>query len=257
MQLSADDLADASRLIGWAARPKERPARNADSYGRLVQRYLDDGGFAEACHAIAGGAGINLHVDSIAGVVAVADADSPWRMPLSEVMKRVGGSGEDNVGRRKALVGAVLLATAKVAFAQPGHLDDAERVPRVSVAGIVDYLERMATRVSENASDADAIDPGAAAVWRAWEALRRGRSAAKRSSFGDQAGAVKRVCKLLEDEGHLQPFSDADGGTWRATPRFRTAVAALVEDSDIYAALIDASNAPVQTDRASDDGIQA
>jgi hypothetical protein len=63
-------------------------------------------------------------------------------------------------------------------------------------------------------------------------------------SFGDQAGAVKRVCKLLEDEGHLQPFTDADGGTWRATPRFRTAVAALVEDSDIYAALIEAEQAP-------------
>lgn len=244
MQLSADDLADASRLIGWSARPKERPARNVDTYGRLVQRYLDDGGFAEACDAIAGGAGINLHVDPIAGVVAVAEADSPWRMPMSDVMKRVGAVGDDNVGRRKALVGALLLATAKVAFPQPGHLDDSERVPRVSVAGIVEYLERMASRIAEDAPDAEAADAGAAALWRAWESLRRGRSAAKRLSFGDQAGAVKRVCKLLEDEGHLQPFSDADGGTWRATPRFRTAVAALVEDSDIYAALIDAEQAP-------------
>lgn len=252
MNVTADELADASRLIGWSARPKDRPARYADTYGKLVQRYLDDGAFAETCDAIAGGAGINLHVDANAGVVGVAEADSPWRMPLSEVMKRVGGVGEDNVGRRKALVGAILLATAKVAFPQPGHLDDDARVARVSVAGIVEYLERISGRISEEAPDAEAGDPGATALWRAWDVLRRGRSDAKRSSFGDQTGAVKKVCKILEEEGHLMTLSDADGGTWRATGRFRVAVTALVEDSDVYSALID-----VDTNTDTTDGIPA
>lgn len=250
MQLSADDLANASRLIGWAARPRERPGRNED-YQKLVVRYLEDPGFADVCDAVAAGAGIVLHVDATVGVHGVAEADSPWRTPLADVMKRVGNNPQDNAAaRRRALVGAILLATAKVAFPQPGHLDDSERVPRVTTAGILDYLDRIAGRLNDDAPDADADDPGAAALWRAWAALRRGRSNALRASMADQQGAVRKVCRILADEGHLQLVSDADGGTWRATPRFRTAVTALVEESDVYAALIQAEAATVADEGA-------
>lgn len=234
--MTPTDVADASRLLGWAARPKERPARHED-YGRLVRRYLDDSTFATTCDAVAAGAGITLHVDPTAGAVAVAEHDSPWRMPISELMRR-GGT------ERRGLVGAILCSVAKVAFPQSAHLDDPDRVARVSVGGVVDHLDRIAERLGQDAPDAEADDPGAAELWRAWASLRRGRHDAQRASFGDQTGAVKKLCKFLEVEGQLQWVGDDDGGTWRATPRFRTAVAALAEDSDIYAALIRADATP-------------
>ncbi|MGH3630224.1 MAG: hypothetical protein ACRDRL_22630, partial [Sciscionella sp.] len=39
-----------------------------------------------------------------------------------------------------------------------------------------------------------------------------------------------------------------DGGTWTARPRFRFAVAALVEDSDLYALVNDLTTDPVDLD---------
>jgi hypothetical protein len=35
-----------------------------------------------------------------------------------------------------------------------------------------------------------------------------------------------------------------DGGTWRATPRFRIAVTSMVEDSAVYAALLTLVSGP-------------
>lgn len=230
MELTSTDLADAGRLLGWSARPRERPARH-EEYARLVGRYLDDGAFSAACDSVAAGAGLSLHVDRLGGVIAVADSDSALRMPLSELTKRAQND-------RRGLVGAILLSIAKVAFPQPAHLDDAERPGRVSVAAVVEYLARVGERLGAEAPDAEADAPDAAALWRAWGQLRRGRSGAQRASFSDQDGAVKKLCRFLEVEGHLQAVSEADGGTWRATPRFRNAVTSLVSDSDIYTALI-------------------
>lgn len=53
--------------------------------------------------------------------------------------------------------------------------------------------------------------------------------------MGERPGAVNRVCRFLADAGYLTARGDTDGGTWLARPRFRHAVAALCEDSELYA----------------------
>jgi hypothetical protein len=225
------DLVDAGRLIGWGARPKERPARHAD-YTLLVKRYVEEAEFAYICDRIASGLGLALTIDRDVGVVAVAEAESPLRMPLSDFMRRAAPNS------RRALPGLVLLAVAKVAFPHPSHLDDPQRVARISVAGVVEYLNRIVERVGEGGGDAVADRPDDGELWRSWDALRQARSHAERASAQERAGLVKKVCNFLDEEGHLSAVSGDDGGTWRATPRFRIAVTSMVEDSTVYAALL-------------------
>ncbi|WP_370948844.1 hypothetical protein AB5J62_15180 [Amycolatopsis sp. cg5] len=50
---------------------------------------------------------------------------------------------------------------------------------------------------------------------------------------------MNRICKLLTEAGYLNARGDTDGGTWTARPRFRYAVAALTEDSELYALVND------------------
>jgi hypothetical protein len=234
VNVTADDLTDAARLVGWAARPKERPARHAD-YTALVRRYLDDADFSVTCDQVATGLGLSLVVDADVGVVAIADADSPLRMPLSDFVKRTTPTG------RRALPGLVLLAVAKVAYPHPAHLDDAQRVPRVSVAAVVEYLNRLVERIGEGSPDPDADRPDDGELWRSWHALRQARSHAERTSIAERTGLTKRVCRFLEEHGHLALVSDADGGTWRAAPRFRLAVTSMTEDSVIYGRVLTAA----------------
>ena len=231
--VSSDDLADAGRLLGYCARPKERPARDA-RYQRLVQRYDEDAEFAQVCDSVAAGAGLTLIVDGDVGVIATAGGDSPLRMPLSQFMARTNPTG----GR--ALSGVVLLCVVKVCYPQPQHLDDPLRVARVSAAGVTEYLERLVARFADEAGDPDADRPEERELWREWAALRRGRAAAQRASAKDRVGLVKKVCRFLEDEGLLLRASDDDDGTWRATPRMRLVARSIVEDSDLFRALLEA-----------------
>lgn len=238
------DIVDAGRLIGWAARPKEHPARHED-YDRLVRRYLDDDVFAETCDAFAAGLGLTLSVDRQVGAIAIAEPDSALRMPMADFSKRV------NSVVRRAVNGAVLLAIARMAYPNPAQLDDVARVPRVSVGGVVEYLNRICDQRDAEAGDAEAHDEGLDELWRAWLRLRQSRSESQRSSSAERSGLVKKMCGFLEAEGMLSAVSDDDGGTWRATSRMRIAVRDLVEDSDIYGALLErerAANANTTTE---------
>lgn len=234
--MSHADLVDAGRLIAYAARPKERP-RPDDDYSRVVSRYLDDAEFASLCDAVAAGMGLDLVVDRAVGVIAIAESDSPFRMPLSEFMRRTNPP-------TRALLGVVVIAVARVAYPQPSDLDDPARVARVSTAAVAATIDRIVERLASDAEDPDADRPDDAEVWRAWEALRQARAHAQRASVAERSGLVRKVCGYLGDEGHLQQVNDDDGGTWRATPRFRLAVTAMVEDSDIYGAVLAAGGTP-------------
>lgn len=232
MSVTGEDLADIGRLLAYAARPKELPART-EAYRELVDRYLQDEQFALAADRVAAGTGIALHVDPVAGAVAVADADSPLRMPLAEFRK-------NTYPHERALLGIVVLSVARVAYPTNDRLDDEQRVAVVAVSSVVDYLNRLIDRLSEaSAADPEDSDDSLIELWRQWVRMRQDRFDAKRVSIKDRLGIVKRTCEYLEEQGLLQRRSDEDGGTFRATHRFRLAVTALVEDSDLYAGLVE------------------
>ena len=201
---TATDLADAGRLIGWAARPKERPARSI-SYREVVDKYLDNQEFADLVDQVGAGAGLTIIVDRTVGVVAIAEDDSPLREPLSSFMKKATLS--------RAMAGLVILAIVKVAYPLDGQIDDADRVPRVSVFAVTEYVNRLVDGIAAEAGDLDADQPEASELFRAWKALRHARSDLVRSSPKDRPGLVNKVCQHFENEGlFTRPVLD-DGGT--------------------------------------------
>jgi hypothetical protein len=186
---AADDAFDVGRLIAWAARPREVPGRNDDLF-RVISRYRREPDFAAQADAVVVGAGLRLIVDERDGVVVIAEPDSPLRVTVTDIMKRA-------QPYHRAVIGAVLLAVARVAYPDPAMLDDPDRVAVFTTQSVVDALDRAA-RAHAETSDEDA-DAGEATVevWRRWEELAAARPNARRRSVNDRPGAVIRVCRFL------------------------------------------------------------
>ena len=223
---AVDDAIDTGRLLAWAARPRETPRRHDDLF-RVVSRYRREPDFAAHADAVLAGAGLRLIVDERDGVIVVAEPDSPLRVTASDLMKRA-------QPYHRAVIGAVLLTVARVAYPDPAMLDDPDRIAVFTTQSVVDALDRAAQAHADTSDeDADA-EEGSVEVWRRWQELTAARPNARRRSPSDRAGAVNRLCKFLAENGHLTARGETDGGTWLARPRFRHAVAALCEDSELY-----------------------
>lgn len=221
------DAADIGRMLAWAARPREAPGRH-DDYHRLVARYRREPDFAAAVDAFCSGAGLHLIVDERDGAIVSATADSPLRVTLTDVMKRA-------QPHQRAVVGAVLLAIASVAYPEAAMVDDPDRVAVFTTRSVVDLLDRLAQAHSEDVEHDGGLEEDMLESWRGWLALAPARPNAQRRSSNDRPGIVNKICRLLVEAGYLTARGDVDGGTWLARPRFRHAVAALCADSELYA----------------------
>jgi hypothetical protein len=243
-----DRLAAAARLVAFSAAPKESPATSSE-YAELMRRYFDDPDFASAADAIASGLGLNVRPDPTAGMVTWADSDSFLRRSTAELVTRATSPP------RRALLGTALLGIARVAYRNPARLDDPASVATLSVALVVDHIDRLAARLAEEAEDPEAGTPDLAEAHRAWTALPGARIGEQRASMSTRPGLVGKVAGLLVDAGYLRKASDLDGGTYRTTPRFAVAVRSMLDDSDTYPVLLAAlSSMSADTDEPEADG---
>lgn len=225
--MTVTDPSDIGRLLAWAHRSRETPGRNAD-YERLVARYRDDVDFAAAADAVFAGAGLDLVVDDRDGAVVIAASDSPLRATVTNIMKRV-------QPHHRSVIGAIILAVAHTAYPDPVTVDDPDRIAVFTTQSVVDNLDRLASSHAEDAADDDpSADDDLVEVWRRWNDIAPARANAARHSVNERPGIVRKVCGLLVDAGYLTVRSQLDGGTWMTRPRFRHAVAALTEDSELY-----------------------
>ncbi|OHV48669.1 hypothetical protein [Pseudofrankia sp. BMG5.36] len=254
MTLAADAL-DLGRLLAWSARPRESPARH-DDYHRVVTRYLQDPDFAQAADALFTGAGLQVIVTAADGVIVTAEATSPLRLPVGDVVKRASP-------HHRAVVGAVVLAVARTAYPEPSMLSDPDRVAVFTAQSVVDTLDRTAQAHAERNGQDGELDEDRVEMWRRWQALAAARPNARRRSVSDRQGVVARVCRVLTEAGYLTARGETDGGTWMSRPRFRHAVAELCVDSDLYALVngfaeqepdrLDPASGPEQADPDGDD----
>ncbi|MGY0500675.1 hypothetical protein ACWZHB_19490 [Nocardia sp. FBN12] len=217
---------DVGRFLAWAARPKETPARNEELH-RLVRRYYEDSDFAAAVDGVFAGAGLDVSVDERDGIIATARTHSPLRLTVADVSKRAPQA-------HRALLGAVILAVARTVYPDPAMIDDPDRIAVFTTQSVVDTLDRVAQSLAENSADDSDIDDDLIEAWRRWSDLSPARPNARRRSTGDRPGIVVRVCKILVEAGFLTAKGDADGGVWAARPRFRYAVGALCDDSELF-----------------------
>lgn len=224
--MRASDDEDIGRFFGWAARPRETPARN-DELHRLVNRYHDEPDFAAAVDHVFLGAGLDVWVDDRDGIVVTARNHSMVRLTVSDIAKRAPSS-------HRAVIGAVILAVARIAYPDSGMVDDPNRIVMFTTQSVVDTLDRAAQVYADGSTEDSDVDDDLVEAWRRWLDLRSARPNAQRRSTGDRPGSVNRVCNLLADAGYLTRRGETDGGVWMARPRFRYAVAALMEDSELY-----------------------
>lgn len=224
--MSTADAVDVGRMLAWASRPRDMPGRHED-YHRLVARYHDDPDFAATVDSVFAGAGLAVIVDPREGVLVTAEADSSLRVDVSDIMKRA-------QPQQRAVIGAVLLAVARTAYPDTALVDDPDRVAVFTAQSVVDTLDRAAARHAEANHDDSDVDDNLVEGWRQWLALAEARPNARRRSANDRLGLVNRVCRFLAEAGYLTARGDTGGGTWLARTRFRLAVAALCEDSELY-----------------------
>jgi hypothetical protein len=220
------DATDIGILLGWAARPREIPARN-DEYHRLILRYRNEPDFARLAEAVFLGAGLHLSVDERVGAIAAASPDSPLRLTMGDFMKRA------NLAQR-SVVGAVILAVASTAYPDTSMLEDPDRMATFTVRSVVDLLDRVADAHARDTDPDGSADDDLVEAWRFWNQLNPDRHDKKRASLKDRYGVVIKVCNTLTEAGYLTDRGDLEGGTWTSRPRFRHAVISLTEDSELF-----------------------
>lgn len=234
------DSSDAGRLLAYAMKPKLTPGGEpTGDYTRLIVRYAAEASFARLVEGVAEGLGLwLLAVDPIVGTVACAEEDSSFAMGLRDYARQT--RTESRVDLRVAH-GLAFVAIARLCYPQPSHLEAVDRVARVTVNDVEEYLRRLCARLDEEAAtDELDVDPplDQPLLERTWRAFQRRASVARtndarRNSYTTVAIIAKELAWLV-DQGLAQKVSEDEGGTFRALPRFRILVREL-SGGELYA----------------------
>ncbi len=222
-------VVDASRLVAFALRPKQRPARD-ETYAELVRRFRDDDGFAELVRAICLGLDlVILDADDRHGLVVASTDDSVFAVRMSDYARRTGGEGR---AAERVLHALAHLGAATLAYPRPADLSNPAYVGRITVNGVEAFVREGCRRLGEAAAEAgEDVDPSADApdLEAAWRVYQR-RAATPGSGDGRRVasstiGMVGKALTFLAHQGMLTRRSDDDGGTYATTSRYRVQVA--------------------------------
>lgn len=225
---SVTAVADASRLVSYALRPKQRPARD-ETYAELVTRFRTDDGFAELVTAVCLGFDlVILDADDRHGLVVASTEDSIFAVRMSDYARRT--SGEGKAGER-VLHALAHLGAATLAYPRPADLANPAWVGRITVNGVEAFVREASRRLGEAAAEAGedhdppADAPNLEAAWRVYQrrAATPGSGDGRRVS-SSTIGIVGKALKFLAEQGMLTYRSDDDGGTYATTSRYRIQV---------------------------------
>ncbi|WP_225846780.1 hypothetical protein [Streptomyces sp. HPF1205] len=224
--VTAADVADAARLVGFGLQPKLLPARDAE-YAELIRRHREDPAFARLADAVAAGLGVVvLEVSPRAGMALAAAEDSVFAVRMGDYARRAASDTGD-----RFLHGLAHLAVAALAFPRPEDLADDGYIGRITVHGVDAFVRQACRRLEERAEEAGenhdpASDtPGLEAAWRVY-ARRSATGATKdaRRLASSTTGIIGKAVAFLVDSGFLQRTGDESGGTYRTTARFQLQV---------------------------------
>jgi len=224
--VTAADVADAARLVGFGLQPRLLPARDAE-YAGLVRRHREDPHFARLADAVAAGLGVVvLEVSPRAGMALAAAEDSVFAVRMVDYARRASSDTGD-----RFLHGLAHLAVAALAFPRPADLADDGYIGRITVHGVDAFVRQACRRLEERAdetgenTDPASDAPGLEAAWRVW-ARRSATGATKdaRRLASSTTGIIGKAVAFLADSGFLQRTGDESGGTYRTTARYQLQV---------------------------------
>jgi len=235
------DLVDAARLVRFACQPRLTPARNPE-YDELVKAWPQRPELRAAAEAVATGLGLWIvGVDRRIGMVCSAEEDSPFELQLTDFYRAARADAQRGL---RVAFGVTMLATWRLCYPNPRHLDDDDRVPRVSADEVLAYVDGLCARLdaavaeSDESVDPPVDEPDLERSWRSW--MRRSTTARTpdgRRSARTTAAIVARTLEWMVAQGLLEQKSDEEGGTYQARPRLRLLVRA-VAGGDLYAEVV-------------------
>ncbi len=244
--VTAADVADAARLVGFALQPKLLPARDTE-YAELVRRHREDPAFARLADAVATGLGlIVLEVSPRAGMAVAAAEDSVFAVRMGDYARRAASDTGD-----RFLHGLAHLAAAALAFPRPEDLADDGYIGRITVHGVDAFVRQACRRLEERAeatgenTDPASDAPGLEAAWRIY--TRRSATGATKDArrlASSTTGIIGKAVAFLVDSGFLQRTGDEAGGTYRTTARYQLQVRDMA-GSAAMAELLDLGVVPV------------
>ncbi len=243
------DTVDAARLVAYAMKPKTTPGSDSTGeYAALVGRYVGESGFAHTVDDLALGLGLWIvAVDPVVGIVACAEDDSTFALRLRDYARQTRTEGRMDL---RVAHGLAFIAIARLCYPQPTHLEAVDRIARVTVNDVDEYLRRLCARLDERADlDELDVDPPVEepAIERTWRAFQRRAAVARtgdgRSNSYTTTAIIGKALGWLADQGLAQKVTDEDGGSYRALPRFRVLVRALA-GSELYADVLALAESP-------------
>jgi hypothetical protein len=247
--VTAGDVADAARLVGFGLQPKLLPARDAE-YGELIRRYREEPAFGRLADAVAAGLGlVVLEVSPRAGMAVAAGEDSVFAVRMGDYARRAASDAGD-----RFLHGLAHLA---LAFPRPEDLADDGYIGRITVHGVDAFVRQACRRLEERAdesgenTDPASDAPGLEAAWRVW--TRRSATGATKDArrlASSTTGIIGKAVAFLVDSGFLQRTGDESGGTYRTTARYQLQVRDMA-GSAAMAELLDLGLVPVGDGTAS------
>ena len=261
--MTAGDVADGARLVGFGLQPKLLPARDAE-YAELTRRHREDPAFARIADAVAAGLGlIVLEVSPRAGMALAAAEDSVFAVRMGDYARRAASDAGD-----RFLHGLAHLAAAALAFPRPEDLADDGYIGRITVNGVDAFVRQACRRLEERAdesgenTDPASDAPGLEAAWRVY--TRRSATGATKDArrlAGSTTGIIAKAVAFLVDSGFLQRTGDESGGTFRTTARYQLQVrdmagnAAMAELLDLGVVPVGDGTPSLVPAAASDDGL--
>jgi len=252
------DVADAARLLRFGWQPRLLPGKDAE-YLRLVRSWDSRPGLQAAVETIADGLGVWIvKVDPTVGIVCCAEADGPFELRTGDFLRQARAESQWS---QRVIFAVALLATWRLCFPRPAHLDQLDRVARVSANEVMGYVDGLCDRLDETVDafetdiDPPVDQPGLERAWRAWQ--RRGRAARTsdgRRSSRTTSALVARALGWMVDQGLLDKVGDDDGGTYRTRPRLRVLVRELA-GTTVYEEVLALAGAvePARADASSED----
>jgi len=222
------DLGDAAALLRFGLQPRLLPARDPE-YLRLTRSWAARPQLQQVTEQLAEGLGLwVLAVDPQAGVICCGEVGGPFDVSMGDFLRQ---ARAETQWAQRVVFAVALLAAWRLCYPRSAHLDDPERVARLSQQELLAYVDGLCDRLDEAVEalgddvEPPVDQPGLERSWRAWE--RRGKAARTpdgRRSSRTTGAIVSRALEWMVDQGLLDRRSDNEGGTFVARPRLRLLV---------------------------------
>lgn len=224
------DLRDAAALLRFGLQPRLLPhSPGQTEYLRLTRSWASRPQLQQVTEQLAEGLGLwVLAVDPQAGVVCCGEAGGPFDVSMGDFLRQ---ARAETQWAQRVVFAVALLAAWRLCYPRSAHLDDPERVARLSQQELLAYVDGLCDRLDETVEamgedvEPPIDQPGLERSWRAWE--RRGKAARTpdgRRSSRTTGAIVSRALEWMVDQGLLDKRGDDEGGMFIARPRLRLLV---------------------------------